>query len=339
MRRLPLIRSIVATLFGFGIAAVAGATVAAPPALADGPCCQVSIQGLPQQFHAGAGAENFQVTVTNSGQDQIDGISVTLSFRAAGLERSQVHLQYQRNGGWRSVGTRTQNGAIVGMSSPNSDFFRHNGVQPGQRVSFNYRLSFGAKVQSGPLSVALTVAPSGHQGQAAHAGPYQSALVGIAVANTPAPKPTLTPTPTPSETITDTPSDSSSQDAGLAGDGGTLGGTSGDGGSSMTWLAYTIGALLLIGGVGVIGTMLWRRGPQPVETEWNDPGYPQQPAGPAYQPHPQGGGYDARTMPFEQPTVAQPPAGYNPRGRHATPTAPYSMPQDPYIDETMIDPR
>ena len=46
----------------------------------------------------------------------------------------------------------------------------------------------------------------------------------------------------------------------------------------MTWLAYTIGALLLIGGVGVIGTLLWRRGPQPVETEWKRPGV-RRPAG------------------------------------------------------------
>jgi hypothetical protein len=342
MRRLPLIRSIVATLLGFGIAAVVGATVAAPSAAADGVCCQVGINGLPQQFHAGAGWQTFQVAVRNTSNDPISGISVTLAFKAAGIDRNQLHLQFQRTGGWRGVGTRMQDGMLVGTSSPSSDFFHHNDIQPNQQVSFNYRLSFGSKVPSGPLQVWLSVAPSGRGNKGAQAGPYQSSLVGVG-----APKPTATtPTPsaTPSETITDTPSATDSQDAGLGGS-DTLGGPADDGGSGMTWLAYTIGALLLLAGVGVIGTMLWRRGPRPVETEWHEPANPQsgyapptayQPAAPqptayqttAYQPITPGT-YEARTMPIQQP----------PTGRHSAPTTQYPAPQDPYVDETMIDPR
>ena len=341
MRRLPLIRSIVATLFGFGVAAVIGATIAAPPAAAADPCCQVALNGLPGQFHAGGAPQTFRVVVQNKSQEALNGITVTLAFKANNLERNLLHLQYQRNGGWRSVGTRNQDGVIVGTSQPNSDFFRNNNINPGQQVSFTYRLWFDSKTSTAPLSVWLTVAPSRHQNQSAQAGPYQSALVGIGAATTPkpTPKPTDTPSATPSETITDDPTATQSQDPGAV-SGGQIGG-SGDDSSDMTWLAYTIGALLLLGGVGVIGTLLWRRGPQPVETDWQDPayvrpagGYPQQAAPPqptaVFQPGPQDGGYATHTMPM-------PPATSG--GRHSAPTSHYPAPQDPYVDETMIDPR
>ena len=40
------------------------------------------------------------------------------------------------------------------------------------------------------------------------------------------------------------------------------------------WLAYTIGALLVLGGIAVIGTLLWRRGPNGVETLGKEPRFP-----------------------------------------------------------------
>ncbi len=355
MRRLPLIRSIVATLFGLSIAAVAGAIVAPGMAVAANPCCQVAIDSLPSQFHAGAAGENFHVVVKNTSQNSIGGVTVTLAFKAAGLNRNQVHLQYQRNGGWRGVGTRNQNGTIVATSSPNSDFFRHNSISPGQTVTFTYRLSFGTKAPTSSLAVWLSVAPSGHPGQAAQNGPYRSSIVGEGANSNPTPTPTPTPTDTPTDSATATPTDPAttddSQDAGAIAGPTTIGGDGGgSGGGGMTWLAYTIGALLLLAGVGVIGTLLWRRGPQPVETEWaeNEYGQSAYPAAPApdYPPTtafsppasapvaPPAAAYPAHTMPMQAT-----PTGYDKPGRHSAPGSAYPAPQDPYADETMIDPR
>jgi hypothetical protein len=37
------------------------------------------------------------------------------------------------------------------------------------------------------------------------------------------------------------------------------------------WLAYTIGALLVLGGIALIGTLLWRRGPNGFATDGDEP--------------------------------------------------------------------
>jgi hypothetical protein len=100
------------------------------------------------------------------------------------------------------------------------------------------------------------------------------------------------------------------------------------------WLAYTIGALLVLGGIAVIGTLLWRRGPTGVETFGDEPqqyGHPThatQPLG-RYTPTrvdeygmpPQTSGHAAQTRVV--------PAAYNAPGRHASPTAQFPVRQKP----------
>jgi hypothetical protein len=67
------------------------------------------------------------------------------------------------------------------------------------------------------------------------------------------------------------------------------------------WIAYIVGALLLLGGIGVIGYMLWRRGPQMIETEWDEEQPGGTPAGHRMPPRPLPGPGYGQT--YDAPTV------------------------------------
>src|SRR6185369_648333 len=106
----------------------------------------------------------------------------------------------------------------------------------------------------------------------ATSGTYQTSIVAVDVAPSPTPSDTPTPSASPTEA---TPTDTS---ADVIGPTDTTGGTAAPArGGGIAWIAYTVGALLLLGGIATIGTILWRRGPQEVETEWAGYEAPQRP--------------------------------------------------------------
>ena len=105
------------------------------------------------------------------------------------------------------------------------------------------------------------------------------------------------PTASPVETATATPEDTSTSDLGaLPG----VAPTSNDGSGSGVWIFYIIGGLLLIAGIGVIGTLLWKRSGD--ATEWPDPNDPSL-YGDQNQPYP------GQTYPRELSATERVPAG------------------------------
>jgi hypothetical protein len=366
MPRKPFNRSMVATLLGLLIAVPAAVLTLATPASADGsPCCQVSINNMPGQFAAGGGPQPFTLRVVNQ-SDVLRDINVTFFFHANGLNASQVHLQRQRiAGGTRSIGARNHDGVITATDQIDMSILA---PRPGQAMNMQYQLFFGQKTPSSGLSVRVVVQPRHSKSGPANAGPYQSMIV--AAGTVTQPTTTATETATPS----DTPS-TDATDSGVTNDQPTLG--SGDsnggdsGGGSMMWLAYTFGALLLLGGVGVIGTLLWRRSAHAVETDWDEqqpnvygqPEYAQQayPAQSGYAPNQVAPTQATPTQMFptqmaptqmaptqaanySSPTQAMPtratPTAYGVPGRHTAPSSQYPVPQDPYadVDQTWVDP-
>ena len=350
MPRRSLNLSVVVTLLGLLIAVPAAVFTATSAAFADGDrCCQVSIHNMPGQFHGGGSPEPFTLHVVNQTQQTLGRLNVSFVLRANGLVGDLVHLQRQRVlGGPHSVGTFTQHGVHSGVVTANDQIdFGTQALPPGGGVNLEYRLSFSAKMLSSGLTLSVEVQPKRSDGGVSSAGPYQSAIVaaGQPTQTQPDPAPTPSPTATASDTSAATgtfglgaaPTDQSSLIAG--------GSSSGDGGSLM-WLAYTIGALLVLGGIAVIGTLLWRRGPNGVETfgdepqQYGHPTYPTQPLG-RYTPTrvaeygtppPQTSGHADQTRVF--------PSVYTAPGRHASPTAQFPIPQDPFAsaDQTPRDP-
>jgi hypothetical protein len=203
-------------------------------------------------------------------------------------------------------------------------------IQPNGSTNLQYQLSFASK--AAPTQVQLGVTISGRAGghgfgqstELASAG-AQFSLVGAAPR--PAPKPTPTPTPTPTEAAS-TPASTPASAVGInTGPGGPpitpADAASKSGTSSLVWLAYIIGALLLLGGIGAIGTLLWRRGPDTIETEWDDDGTALNP----------GGGTAAFPPPNTYPTQPLPAQPYQPRPYPPEPfprQSPLPPPQDPY---------
>jgi hypothetical protein len=305
-------RSMVATLLGLLIAVPAAVLTFASPATADDPpCCQVSLGGVPGQFQAGGGAKSFTMHVVNRTGQPMRYLNAAFVFHSNGLNANQVHLQRQRlAGGWRDVGARNRGGDVTATDQVDLGILR-----PGGDVNIQYQLAFGQKAPASGLSIAVQVQPRKGDGGPASAGPYQSTILAYAQ------KPTPTPTKeTASSSPSDTPaaSDTGTDDGfATATEQTTLLGSTGDGsGGGSMWLVYTIGALLLLGGVGVIGWMLYRRNRE-AEPEWEDEqaGYDQQ----GYDQQGYGQqGYDQQGYgqpPYDQPPYDQPAyrgAGYEP---------------------------
>jgi hypothetical protein len=340
-------RAVSATVIGLGamipaVVAAAPAATAAPslvaprlaaselaaPLLAAGDCCQASVGGLPGKFVTGAGPSQFTVSFTNSSEDEINSLSVTFVFRGDALSPDQITMKRRTlNGSWQGIDVGRRNGAVT---ATDSRFRFGQPIQPNGSTNLQYQLSFGSKAT--PTQVQLGITISGRAGGHGFGRSTELATTGaqftvVGVAPPPAPKPTPTPTPTPTaaaSTPASTPASAAAADTGPGGppitpaDAASKSGT-----SSLVWLAYIIGALLLLGGIAAIGTLLWRRGPDTIETDWDDDGTALHPgSGVAAFPPP-------NTYPTQPlPAQAYPPQPYPPEP--FPPHAPLPPPQDPY---------
>jgi hypothetical protein len=275
MPRKAIIRILLATIAGLAL------WLPAPAAYADDPCCSISVSGLPGTFQAGADPSVFNGTITvNSGPNPLQGfrnLAAQVGIQARDLSGSQVHFAWRPQNGfgnWHTVGFSRRNGLLQATFYP-----YQNTLNAGQ-ANITMRLSFGEKVTSQQIQLSAVLVGSARKSDAkqlAHAGPFGAAIVGTAGAATPPP---ATPTPTPAQP---TPSDQTS--TAPAGDTPTLDSSSPYAGalpganpadtnssSSGIWVLYIIGGLLLVGGIGVIGTLLWKRAAE--APEWVDPNDP-----------------------------------------------------------------
>ena len=268
-------RSMVTTRLGLLIAVLAPVLAVASPAFAVGDrCCQVSIDNMPGQFCGGGDPKPFTLHVVNQTQENLRYLNVSFFLQANGLVGDLVHLQRQRVlGGPHSVGTFTLHGVQSGVVTANDQIdFGTLALPPGDGVNIQYQLSFNKKMPSTGLTLSVQVQPKRSDGGVSSAGPYQSTIVAAGQPTQTQPDPT--PTPTRSATASDTPTAADATDVGAAPtDQSSLmvDSSSSGGGGSLMWLAYTIGALLMLSGIGAIGTLLWRRRSHEVETDWDEP--------------------------------------------------------------------
>jgi hypothetical protein len=250
-------RGIRAILLGLVIAGPAAALpVAAPAFAAGGPCCQVSIGDLPGQFPAGGVSEPFTLHVVNRQREPLRLLTVSFVLEADGLVGDLVHLQRLRAvGGPHNVGTFTQHGVHGGVVTASEQLDLGTlAPPPGGGVDLRYQLLFNKKLPGSRLGLSVQVQPGRSHDGIGSAGPYLSTIVAAG-------QPTAQPSTAPPATAADTPAPSYPTDAAVAPAGQGVPGGGSSGGGSLVWLAYTIGALLLLGGVGLFGTLLWRRGP------------------------------------------------------------------------------
>ena len=333
----PVTTAMPATAAPVVAAPVAAApVVAAPAAAALADCCQLRVNGLPGQMVAGANPVSFVVTFTNTSQQVIaSSMRMTFTFNGAGqLNTSSVIVKRRRaNGDWQGINISHNNGKLVGTD--NIRIFSQNMIPPGGSTQFQYQMSWGSKVPS--VQVSLDLAISGRLGgnhngdsqELASSGGHQFVVTGSVPL--PTQKPTQTPSAPPSTPSTDSTAAPQTP--------GNLGVPSAPavipqsdasgGGSGVVWIAYIIGALLLLGGIGVIGYMLWRRGPQMIETEWDEEQPPGYQAGRRTSPqHPLPGSgygqrYDAPTVHGEIEVLPQPRTGRHGRHSSVDPTREY----------------
>jgi len=357
MARRVTLRIVLATLIALAVWVPTSAATAADP------CCSISLSGVPATFPAGGGAQGFSSTMnvaaSNIPQQGFRGVSAQFAVQGQNLVHGQFQLSWRRhNGGnnWHgaSFSSRTQNGAFIASFSP------YQGVKVAGQVTIDLRLSFNSKVSPQQVTMHMSLTRSGRSGgQLAASNQGQSSVVTTAPKPTPTPTPKPTPTPTATPTETQASADSSNIAALPVGPTPTDGVKAG--GSSIGWIFYIVGGLLLLVGIGVIGTMLWKRGQNAVPAGWPDPngprptqpyadqGYPDQ----AYQDqaypdqaYPDQGYPDQTYSDVSQPDLgypaqsypdqgypdqgygdqgyqqAQPPAAY-PRPRHSAPTENY----------------
>lgn len=282
MRLQSFKRCVLATLLGLLITAPAAVFMASPASAAGGQCCQVSIDNMPRQFHAGGDFTPFTLHVVNQEQEPLRYLNVSLILAARGLVGDLVHLQRQRAvGGPHNVGTFTQHGVHDGAVTANDQIdLEASALPPGGGINIEYQLSFSTKMPSAELALSVQVKPKHGNAGVSSAGPYPATIVAsgqpIQTQPDPTPSPTATPDDPPSTTgLGAEPTNQSS----LVGD------SSSDHSGSLTWLAYTMGALLLLGGIGLVGTLRWRRGLQDVGTDRDEP---EQHGWSAYQTQPSG---------------------------------------------------
>jgi hypothetical protein len=276
MRRKRFRRSVLAVLFGLLIAVPATVFTVKSPALAKaGGCCQVSIDNLPTQFPGGA-TTPFTVHMVNQSQESLRYLDVSFLLRADGLVGDAVHLQRLRTAADpHNVGTFTQRGVHSGaVTAAEQIDLGAPALPPGGGVNLTYQLSFSKKLPSTALTLSMQVQPRRDGGGVSTAGPYQSSIVAAGQPIQTQPASTSSQSPIASD------SPASTDDIAPVGQSPLAGASSSSGGGSLAWLTYTIGALLLLGGIAMIGMLVSRRGPQRVETgddeprEYGQPTYP-----------------------------------------------------------------
>ena len=324
MRRKRFGRSVVTALFGLLIAVAATVLMVALPAFAEGDgCCRVSIDNVPAQFPAGGEPTPFTVHVVNQSQEILRYLGVSFLLQANGLVGDLVDLQRERmSGGPHDVGTFTQRGVHSGAVTATDQIdFGELSLPPGGELTITYQLSFSKKLPSSALTLSVQVQPARGGNRVSSAGPYQSSIVAAGQPIQTQPASTPTPTPTVSDSPVWTDGTAPIDQSPLAGAG------SSGGGGSLVWLAYTIGALLLLVGIGVISTLVWRRGPQRVDwaepQRYGQPAYPQAPT---------------QVAGYEVPRQAGSPGVHGPPGRHTAPTAQYPAAQHPFAQDPHADP-
>jgi hypothetical protein len=264
MPRKTLSRGASALLATF-VAVLAVAAPAAPAFADDHGCCQVSVDRLPAQFVAGGDPQSFTLHVTNAAADTLRVIDVSFTLVAGGLVGDLVDLERQiAPSGPHDVGTFTQHGVHDGAVTAGDEInLGALAVPPGGGVDIQYELTFRKKVPSSALTLSVQVQPKhggdggGGDRAVSSAGPYQSQIVAAGQA---APTPSDTPTATDTSTSTAGPDATTTTPV-------ASGIEPGGGGGSLVWLAYTLGGLLLVGGVGLIGTLLARRGSRRIPAE------------------------------------------------------------------------
>lgn len=353
MSRRAIARAVSATVVGLGAvipaivlaapAATAAPSLASPglaarplaappvaaPLLAAGDCCRASIGGLPGKFVVGADPSQFTVSFTNTSQQQINSLTVVFVLHGNALNPNQITMKRRtQNGSWQGMNVGERDGAVT---ATDGRLRFGQPIPPNGSTNLQYQLSFDPKAN--PTQVQLGVTISGRLGGRGFGQSTELAATGaqfsvVGVAPPPAPKPTVKPTPTPTPTeAASTPA--SAPAAGIdTGPGGPpitpADAASKSGTSSLVWLAYIIGALLLLGGIAAIGTLLWRRGPDTIETDWDDDGTALHP----------GGGAAAYPVASAYPTQPLPAQPYQPRPYPPEPVPPQSPlppPQDPYV--------
>jgi hypothetical protein len=288
--------------------ALAPAAVAPPVAALAADCCQASIQGLPSRFAIGGQPDQFSVSFHNTSQQSFSSFTVVLSFAGNNLDGNQITLKRLAQGGsWQSVRVSRRNGTLSGTDGR---FRLGQPLPPGGSTTFTYQLSFDNGTR--PTQVQFGVAIDGRAGFRGGDGGTELAKAGaqFAVGTAAAPPtPKATPTPTTASAPPSVAQSAPAQDAGPGGPPVTPGDASNNSsGSSVIWIAYVIGALLLLGGIAAIGTLVWRRQSDTSEDGWDEDGTALQRGGMPVYPAPMA--YPTQPLPA-QPSDYGPP-GYGP---------------------------
>ena len=333
MSRRAIARTVSATVIGFGALVPAVGVIAAPasaapspalaaPLLAANDCCSASLSGLPARFPVGGAPDQFLLTFSNSGDQSIGSMQVTFTFSGANLSSNTIAMKRMTAGGsWQSLNVSGRGNTVV---ATDSRFRLGDPLSQGDSTTFQYELSFGS--QATPTRVQLGATVSGRPGEHGFGGLSELASTGAQfnVGTIAPPKPTAKATPTPASTpsaVTSAPPSAVQSappvDNGPGGPPITPGNAaSSSGTSSLAWVAYIIGGLLLLGGIGAIGTLLWRRGSDNIDDLDDDTEIFDRPGAP---------GYDASTA-YQTPALPPRPAPGQASPGVAYPTAPYDMP-------------
>jgi hypothetical protein len=327
MSRKALIRTVTTVAVVAGVLGPASAGLAAPPSRAPIQCCGVGLGDVPIHFVAGGMARSFTAGFRNHSRVPIEGLQLIFTFGVTGpkMPGGQIHLQRRIGDGWHTVNVGRHGNVFTGTDSVGAS----TNVAPGGLAHWQYQMWFGSRAPTATVTISLAASGRGdgfRRTTLANSRPYQTSVTAVppVTASTP-------PAPTPSAAApSQTPSQASTTDgqsspvtvvqapSAAAGTPDAVSGGSGIDSGSFMWLAYTLGALLLLAGIAVIGTMLWRRGPQFEDAAWEG-GYPEGPEPAA------GGGPDRTESSWFTPVHhAAPPAAPVPAQR--PPSDPYEEP-------------
>jgi hypothetical protein len=303
----------------------------AAPLLAADDCCRASIGGLPSRFVTGADPRQFSMSFTNTSQQPIGSLRIVFTLAGNGMgdvNGNEITMKRQTaNGSWQGLNIGHNDGALV---ASDNRIRLNQPIPPNGSTNLQYQLSFDAKVAPTHVQLGATVSgrPIGHGfGQLTELATTGAQFSVVTDAPPPAPKPKTTPTQAAS-----TPASTAPSAAGVVtGPGGPpitpADAASNSGTSSWVWLAYIIGALLLLGGIAAIGTLLWRRGPDRTDTDWEDDGTALHPGG-GVATYPTATMYPTQALPAQpSPTQSYPAQPYPPQSTPPQSTLP---PQDPY---------
>ncbi|HKE65896.1 MAG TPA: hypothetical protein VKB59_14775 [Micromonosporaceae bacterium] len=342
MSRRAIVRTACAVAIGLGVVIPAAAAAAGPPpvatsavapaaavplmALAD--CCQASIHNLPSRFVIGGNPTQFNLVFTNTGQQSIASLTVTFAFTGSNLDPDQITMKRMSSSGqWRGMSVGRRNGQIT---ATDSRFRLDQDLPPNGSTTLQYQLSFDDKEQPARVQLGATVTGRFSEGRFTDTNElaHTSASFTVGTIAPPKPKPNPTPTPTVASAPPSAPQSAGAIDTGPGGPPVTpQNAASSGGGSSLVWVAYIVGGLLLLGGIGAIGMLLWRRGPETNDADWPDDGTTLQRGGGVY---PAIAAYPTQPLPPAPQPYGGQPESYGPADPYGPPTEPYSPVPEQY---------